>query len=462
MKRLSIICFIVFSSIICKTQVFVQDSIALVALYDSTNGDNWYNNLNWLDENLPVGNWYGIEIENYSVVQINLSSNNLVGNIPSEIGNLNSLSILDVSYNSILSIPVSIGNLFSLEEIDLSLNDVSFLPSSIGNCSNLKRLQLNVNNLQEIPAEIGDLTNLERLILGGNNINVLPDEIFDLTSLRYLNFAANGMDTIPSLIGNLVNLENFQFFNNHFTFIPAELGNCISLEYINGYGNDIDSLPLTLLNLPYIETLFLAYNSLTFDDIEPLVSIPGFEYWLQDSIGVSIDTTVFIDTTFYMEIHTGGEFNNYQWKKDNVIIEGATNNYLELSNITLADSGKYNCEITNDVAAGLTLHSRLINLHVEVYTQIDKSIYNPNSISLNVFPNPAFDRISLKIDNGFPLNEYEILLFNQYGKMIKKFSLETLNRSGLNISNLNRGVYYIQVKDSGNRCLSKAEKLIKL
>ena len=87
MKRLSIIFFIVFSSIICKTQVLVQDSIALVALYDSTNGDNWYNNLNWLDENLPVGNWYGIEIENYSVVQTNLSSNNLAGNIPSEIGN---------------------------------------------------------------------------------------------------------------------------------------------------------------------------------------------------------------------------------------------------------------------------------------------------------------------------------------------------------------------------------------
>lgn len=134
MRGLSVIIFILFFSIYCKSQVLIQDSIALVALYNSTNGDNWNNNSNWLDENLPVGDWCGITIEDYRVTEIYLSRNNLVGIIPSEIGNLQ-----------------------SLEEFDFSLNNVSSLPSSIGNCSNLKRLQLNVNYLEEIPAEVGNL-----------------------------------------------------------------------------------------------------------------------------------------------------------------------------------------------------------------------------------------------------------------------------------------------------------------
>jgi Leucine-rich repeat (LRR) protein len=323
-------------------------------------------------------------------------------------------------------------------------------------------LQINANEISEVPVEIGNLVNIEYLILGGNSIDALPDEIFSLTSLRYLNFAANGLDTIPSLIGNLPNLENFQFFSNNFTYIPEEIGNCIHLDYINGYGNDIDSLPLSLLNLPDVETLFLAYNSLTFDDIEPLVSIPGFEYWLQDSIGISIDTTVFIDSAFYMEIQTGGEFNNYQWKKNNVIIEGATNYYLELSDITLADSGKYNCEITNDVATGLTLQSRLIDLHVNVYTNIEELNNDLKTKSIKVFPNPTNDFISIEINRDSDSNELEVYLFNQLGELHRKYEVERSKLTKINISNLNTGVYFIQVKDAKNGYFSTREKIIKI
>jgi Leucine-rich repeat (LRR) protein len=530
MKRLLIISLVIFSSIYAKPQVIEQDSLALVSLYNATNGVNWYFNNHWLEAGLPVTYWFGIEIENSRVVQINLPYNNLVGNIPSEIGNLDSLSILDLSSNSINGIPSSIGNLItldtlalfgcpinslppeigglsdlkylnicftqittlpdelgdlsrleyfygwngmlqtlpesignmtSLKEINLAANDISNLPSSIGNCINLIRLQLNANQIPAVPVEIGNLINLEYLILGGNNIGTLPNEIFNLTSLKYLNFAANGIDSISPLIGNLTSLENFQFFSNNITYIPEEIGNCISLSYINGYENNIDSLPQTLLNIP-VTTLFLPYNALTFDDIEPIFYIIGFEYWGQDSIGVNIDTTVFVDSTYYMEIVTGGEFNNYQWKKNNVIIEGATNNYLELSNITLADSGIYNCEITNSVATGLTLQSRLIDLHVEIYTKIDKSIYEPNAISFSIFPNPAFDKISIQTENAFPLKEYEILLFNQYGKLIRKDELYSSKQSNLDISRLNKGVYYIQVSDTENKHLPITKKIIKL
>ena len=39
-----------------------QDSLALVALYTATDGDNWTNNTNWLTG--PVSTWLGVTVEN--------------------------------------------------------------------------------------------------------------------------------------------------------------------------------------------------------------------------------------------------------------------------------------------------------------------------------------------------------------------------------------------------------------
>jgi hypothetical protein len=528
MKSLLIIILAVLPSIYAKPQVAQQDSLALVSLYNATNGENWMFNVHWL-EDLPVSYWYGIVIENSRVVQINLPSNNLVGDIPDAIGNLDSLSIMDVSMNPVYSIPSSIGNLStldtlkligcpivslppqigslsdlkyfnicytqistlpdelgnlsrleylygcnamlqgipasignmtSLKEIDLSLNDISNLPSGIGNCTNLIRLQLNANEISEVPVEIGNLINLEQLILGANNISALPIEIFGLTSLKFLNFAANGLDTIPSLIGNLINLENFQFFNNNFTYIPDEIGNCVNLDYINGYGNDIASLPLSLLNLPDVEKLFLVYNSLTFEDIEPFISIPGFEYWGQDSIGISIDTAVFIDSAFYMEILTGGEFNMYQWKKNGEIIEGATDHYFELSNLTYADSGIYNCEITNYLATGLTLQSRLITLHIHNPMFINEPCIDP-LISSSVYPNPSHNKLYIDLLHPVNPSEYEISILNTAGMVVKTCSAKK-GTVEIDISELMKGIYFLRITDLKNGFYGKSKKVVKL
>ena len=529
MKKFLIISLLMISSIYAKPQVIEQDSLALVALYNATNGVNWVFNNHWLMETWPVSYWAGVEIENGRVVELNLHSNNLEGSIPTEIGDLDSLSVLDISNNMINSIPASIGNLKTLEtldmsvcsinslppeigglsdlkyfdihntqiatlpeeignlskleylygwngviqglpesignmtslkEINLAVNNISNLPSSVGNCTNLIRLQLNANKIPEVPIEIGNLEKLEYLILGGNNIGVLPNEIFNLTLLKYLNFAANGLDTFPSLIGNLTHLENLQFFSNNFTYIPEEIGNCINLEYINGYGNNIDSLPLTLLNLPNVGTLYLAYNSLTFEDIEPLVSIPGFEYRDQNSIGTAIDTTVLLDSTYHMEIQTGGEFNMYQWNKNGELIEGATDYYLELSNVTYADSGVYNCEITNSLATGLTLQSRLITLHIKDLTSIDE-LYNNNLISCSIYPNPSHNKLFIDLLLNENQSEYEISILNTAGMVVKMCSAKN-NPTEIDISELNKGVYFLKINDAKNVPIGDLKKIIKL
>ena len=62
---------------ITSAQVNIQDSLALVALYDATNGDHWKNNSNWLFD--PVSTWYGITLQGDRVYVINLYDNGLEG-----------------------------------------------------------------------------------------------------------------------------------------------------------------------------------------------------------------------------------------------------------------------------------------------------------------------------------------------------------------------------------------------
>src|SRR4051812_14572330 len=71
-----------------------KDSLALVDLYNSTDGPNWSDKSNWLTG--PVSTWYGITVTGTRVTRINLHSNSLNGNIPASISSLANLNFLDL------------------------------------------------------------------------------------------------------------------------------------------------------------------------------------------------------------------------------------------------------------------------------------------------------------------------------------------------------------------------------
>ncbi|XP_026415904.1 LRR receptor-like serine/threonine-protein kinase GSO1 [Papaver somniferum] len=80
---------------------------------------------------------------------IDLSCNNLEGNIPEEIGLLKGLSTLNLSHNRFSSvIPQSIGSMNGLESLDLSFNKLTgLIPYSLASMNSLERLNLSYNNL---------------------------------------------------------------------------------------------------------------------------------------------------------------------------------------------------------------------------------------------------------------------------------------------------------------------------
>ncbi|MDE2878525.1 MAG: Ig-like domain-containing protein [Gemmatimonadota bacterium] len=160
-----------------------DDRAILETLYRSLGGPNWSRRrAGWLTDQ-PLGTWDGVRVDGDGrVVELRLSSNNLSGRIPAELGNLSRLRALYLSGNSIVGpIPAAIGDLSRLEELYLTFNPLTGeIPAEIGKLSNLRVLDLaSTNGLRgSIPAELGALGELEELRLNDNRLTgPIPPEL---------------------------------------------------------------------------------------------------------------------------------------------------------------------------------------------------------------------------------------------------------------------------------------------
>ena len=110
----------------CDATQSSPDRSALVELHRATNGSEWTDRTNWVSDR-PVGQWRGVTANsNGRVTGIALPSNNLSGQLPSELGSLASLTTMDLSDNNIGGqIPSELGNLSGLTTLSLSGNNLT-------------------------------------------------------------------------------------------------------------------------------------------------------------------------------------------------------------------------------------------------------------------------------------------------------------------------------------------------
>jgi hypothetical protein len=74
----------------------------LKAFFGDTNGLNWYNSLGWGLDDVDVCDWVGVDCGAHGrVVNITLRDMNLQGTIPSELGLLSYLKVLDLADNKL-------------------------------------------------------------------------------------------------------------------------------------------------------------------------------------------------------------------------------------------------------------------------------------------------------------------------------------------------------------------------
>ena len=79
MKNLAALFLTVLFSLPMLADVSLPEKEALLKLYQSTNGSQW--TVKW-DLTKPVSTWFGVRLEGEKVVSVNLSNNNLIGEIP--------------------------------------------------------------------------------------------------------------------------------------------------------------------------------------------------------------------------------------------------------------------------------------------------------------------------------------------------------------------------------------------
>jgi hypothetical protein len=99
------------------------DSTELVALFNSTAGNAWTNRTNWRAS--AVGNWFGVTEKGGRVTRVELPNNNITGEVPPSITNMNALKVFNVATNNITTVP-NFTALPSITTLDLSGNSLDF------------------------------------------------------------------------------------------------------------------------------------------------------------------------------------------------------------------------------------------------------------------------------------------------------------------------------------------------
>ncbi|KAJ8533915.1 hypothetical protein K7X08_007239 [Anisodus acutangulus] len=208
-------------------------------------------------------NWTGVTCgaSNGRVTILNLHSRELVGTIPPSIGNLSSLTGIDLGNNSLRGgIPQGIGLLLQLQHLNLSFNYFSGnIPTNLTYCEELRVLDLQFNDLVgKIVDQLSSLSKLNFLKLKRNSHRRHPTLYFSVTqNLLHGQLPADVRLTLPNLIV-------FAGAVNSFTGpIPVSLANASKLHVIDFSQNKlIGDVPTSFGKLKTLVRLNFEANRL--------------------------------------------------------------------------------------------------------------------------------------------------------------------------------------------------------
>ncbi|KAL8037740.1 hypothetical protein ABFX02_11G057900 [Erythranthe guttata] len=252
---------------------------------------------NW-SHSTSVCSWIGVSCSSrhQRVAALDISSMGVVGNLPSEMGNLTFLVSLNLSSNSFHgNLPQELSYLRRLKDVDLSFNNFtgeinpfwfgllpqlrflnlknnSFsgtLPTSVSNVTNLEKLDLSYNSIQgKIPEEIGNLYNLKMLSLQFNKLDgLIPISVFNMSNLESLALTGNILsgDLPADFCVGLSRIKELYLSSNEFNDqIPSTISKCSQLRLLSLSHNKFSGfVPRGIGNLTSLEILYLGSNALT-------------------------------------------------------------------------------------------------------------------------------------------------------------------------------------------------------
>ena len=234
------------------------DSLALVAIFKASNGDNWTKD-KW-DLTKPMSEWKGVTLTDDRVTALKMTGKNFPGEwtMPEEIGDL--LALTDLRFNGAQVTGDFVEQLYKLTNLvslyfqtnnilgsfsekvtswpnikDIYINDnPSFggtLPKELGQLKKLANINIAKTSIGgDVPAELSGCDALVNFMVYGTKLTSLPDNFDQWPSLKLIQ-----VYDIPTLTGAL----------------PASCGNCTKLTSLWMYGCNFEgNIPESYANLP--------------------------------------------------------------------------------------------------------------------------------------------------------------------------------------------------------------------
>ncbi|PHU16765.1 hypothetical protein BC332_12460 [Capsicum chinense] len=205
-----------------------------------------------------------------TIEDLDISNARINGLIPPVIGNMSGLTELTLGGNNLMrNIPPEIGKLKLLQGLFLPNNKLNgHIPQAVCHLSNLVQLSLGDNELLGlIPACIGNLSMLQQLYLGSNRFSSkFPSSLWKMRGLLILNASQNSIEgEVPRDIGGLKAIVELYLFGNHFSvMIPSRLGELQNLQYLDLSNNSFfGQIPFSFAHLISLEFLDLSLNALS-------------------------------------------------------------------------------------------------------------------------------------------------------------------------------------------------------
>eukprot|EP00797_Seminavis_robusta_P026048 Sro465_g148560.3 (420) ;mRNA; r:19043-20590 len=183
------------------------------------------------------------------LIELNLRSNYLVGNIPSQLGWMSHLQYLALGGNWLSGhMPTEMGQMASAKEVYLWHNRLSgSIPTEFGLLTSMEDMELLGNVFTgKIPTELTQMTNTQTLHMQMNKFSGhIPSEFGTMPRLTSLSLRQNILTgTIPSQLADLSGLQVLRLENNDLTGrIPQEFNALAShLVRITMNGNRLSGM----------------------------------------------------------------------------------------------------------------------------------------------------------------------------------------------------------------------------
>ncbi|KAM6438620.1 leucine-rich repeat and calponin homology domain-containing protein 1 [Rhynochetos jubatus] len=146
---------------------------------------------------------------------------NCIKIIPDAIINLQMLTYLNLSRNQLSSLPACLCGL-PLKVLIASNNKLGSLPEEIGQLKQLMELDVSCNEITALPQQIGQLKSLKELNVRRNYLEVLPQELVQLPLVKF-DFSCNKVLVIPICFRKMAQLQVLLLENNPLQSPPAQI-----------------------------------------------------------------------------------------------------------------------------------------------------------------------------------------------------------------------------------------------